>query len=76
MTGKQVRAIRTQLKLTQQELADKVGVSRVSVARWENGSLGIRQSAALLLQLFAAQAKGVERDGEDRPVPQKRLSRK
>ncbi|MCM1368029.1 MAG: helix-turn-helix domain-containing protein [Roseburia sp.] len=32
-----IRAKRTALSLTQQQLADKVGVSRQTVVRWENG---------------------------------------
>ncbi len=38
MTGKEIKELRKKLNLTQQELADKVGVDRVTVARWENGS--------------------------------------
>jgi DNA-binding transcriptional regulator YiaG len=38
MTPKQIRLLRKQLKLTQQELADLVGAQRVSVARWEIGT--------------------------------------
>jgi len=50
MTGKEVRAIRQRLRLTQSELADKVGVTRNTVTRWEIGLLGIRESAARLLK--------------------------
>lgn len=56
MTGEEVRAIRKRLGLTQQELADKVGVARASVARWEIGAMGIRESAARLLRMLAKQA--------------------
>jgi transcriptional regulator with XRE-family HTH domain len=75
MTGTEVRAIRTRLKLTQQELADKVGVTRVTVARWELGLIGIRHSAARLLQLLAVQSKG-KRDGKGSKVSQTRLHRR
>jgi DNA-binding transcriptional regulator YiaG len=34
---KQVRAIRKRLGLTQQELADMIAASQVTVARWETG---------------------------------------
>lgn len=53
MTAKEVRAIRRRLGLTQQELADKVGVARNTVTRWELGLMGIRESAARLLRLLA-----------------------
>ena len=57
MTGKEVRAIRQRLGLTQAELADKVGVTRNTVTRWEIGLLGIRESAARLLKRLAAESK-------------------
>ncbi len=53
MTGKQVRAMRRQLRLTQKQLAEMVGVTENSVARWERGELGIRESAARLMRLLA-----------------------
>jgi transcriptional regulator with XRE-family HTH domain len=74
MTGTEVRAIRIRLKLTQQELADKVGVTRVTVARWELGLMGIRQSASRLLQFLAAQSER-KRDGKNRKVSQARVRR-
>ena len=46
MTGKEVRAIRQRLGLTQSELADKVGVARNTVTRWELDMMGVRESAA------------------------------
>jgi DNA-binding transcriptional regulator YiaG len=75
MTGSEVRAIRIRLKLTQQELADKVGVTRVTVARWESGLIGIRESAARLLKLLAKHAEG-KRDGENRKASQTWLRRR
>ena len=38
MTPKQIKALRKKLNITQQELADRIGAQRVSVARWEIGS--------------------------------------
>jgi len=35
MTGSEIKELRKKLNLTQQQLADKVGVTRVTVARWE-----------------------------------------
>jgi len=35
MTGLEIKELRTKLKLTQQQLADKLGVHRVTVAEWE-----------------------------------------
>lgn len=35
MTGPEIKELRKKLKMTQQELADKLGVHRVTVAEWE-----------------------------------------
>ena len=56
MTCKQIRAIRDRLGLTQTELAERVGVARNTVTRWESGTLGIKESAARLLRMLAEQS--------------------
>ncbi len=55
MNGDEVKALRKQLRLTQVELAEQVGVAPNSVARWERGEMRIRESAARLLKLLAQQ---------------------
>jgi len=35
MTGSEIKELRNRLKMTQQALADKLGVHRVTVAEWE-----------------------------------------
>jgi DNA-binding transcriptional regulator YiaG len=57
MTGREVRAIRQRLGLTQRELAQTVGVERNSVTRWELGLMGIKESAARLLRILAKQSR-------------------
>ena len=52
MTGHEVRRIRKRLGLSQAALAKEVGVNVNSVARWERGELGIRESAARLMRLL------------------------
>jgi type I restriction enzyme M protein len=37
MSPSQIRAIRKSLNLTQQQLADRIGAQRHTVARWETG---------------------------------------
>src|SRR5262245_59322155 len=49
MQGDEVRSIRTVLGLSQAAFAQLVGVAKDSVARWERGELGIRESAARLM---------------------------
>jgi DNA-binding transcriptional regulator YiaG len=60
--GDEIRAIRQRLHLTQQRLADLLGVRRNSVTRWELGTLGIKRSALILLRRLAADA---DRQGRD-----------
>lgn len=36
--GKFIAALRKEKKLTQEQLAEKLGVNHRSVSRWENGS--------------------------------------
>ncbi len=38
MTGTEIKELRKKLKMTQQELADKLGVHRVTVAEWEGNN--------------------------------------
>ncbi|HKN13412.1 MAG TPA: helix-turn-helix domain-containing protein [Candidatus Binatus sp.] len=54
MTGKELKRIRTRLRLTQPELADRIGVHWNSVARWERDEVPIRESMARLIQTIAA----------------------
>ena len=51
MNGREVRALRTRLGLTQKTLAESVGVSSNTVARWERDELGV--SAAMADRLAA-----------------------
>ena len=47
-----IRALRKNSGLTQDQLAQKLGVSRVSVTHWENGEPPKRENALALAQLF------------------------
>ena len=51
MNGREIRALRTRLGLTQKTLAETVGVSSNTVARWERDELGI--STAMTDRLLA-----------------------
>lgn len=52
MTPSELRAIRTDLGLTQDALATTLGVSRRAVVYWEQGDRPIPQPVAMLLQLL------------------------
>ena len=49
MTGRELHSIRQKLALTQAALAEAVGVTSNTVARWERGEMAISEPAARLL---------------------------
>jgi len=50
MTGKELKRLRTQMQFTQKQLAEKLGVTENTVARWERGEVPINEPAARLLR--------------------------
>jgi len=62
MVGKELRAIRARLRLTQVELAELVGVASNTVARWERDEMAMRErKARLILEIYAAKKKRAKR---------------
>ena len=57
MSGVEIRALREKLGWTQMALAEAVGVTSNTVARWERGEMAISEPAARLLQKIAAEEK-------------------
>jgi putative transcriptional regulator len=57
MTGKEIRALRRKLDWTQVVLAEAIGVTSNTVARWERGEMAISEPAARLLKKIAAEQK-------------------
>jgi transcriptional regulator with XRE-family HTH domain len=57
MTGSQLKKIRGQLGLTQAEMAERVGVTPNTVARWERGEIVIREPIARLIQSMSQQRR-------------------
>lgn len=53
MPGEQVKRIRELAGYTQQELADRIGVDRVTLAKWEGGQHPVSETAARLLRVLA-----------------------
>jgi DNA-binding transcriptional regulator YiaG len=52
MTKDDVKRLRKNLEMTQQKLADALGVTQTSVARWEMGMHQIEEPTARLLKLL------------------------
>jgi len=53
MTGNELRRIRESLGLRQVDMADAVGVTGNTVARWERGEMAIRETVARLIMVMA-----------------------
>ena len=60
MTPKQVKAIRKRLGLTRAAAARTLGVSWVTVYRWEEGLHPIQGPAAAMLTMMDSQKKGLD----------------
>jgi DNA-binding transcriptional regulator YiaG len=56
VSGEEVREARRRLGLTQLAFAERVGVERVTVMRWETKRSPVGRTAAILIQLLAKAA--------------------
>jgi transcriptional regulator with XRE-family HTH domain len=57
MTGRKLRSFRQKLALTQAALAEAIGVTSNTVARWERDEVVISDLAARLLEKLAEERK-------------------
>jgi DNA-binding transcriptional regulator YiaG len=57
MTGAEIRVLREKLSWTQMALAEAIGVTSNTVARWERGEMAISEPAARLLQKIAVEQR-------------------
>jgi transcriptional regulator with XRE-family HTH domain len=55
VTGKEIRALRQKLGWTQAALAEALGVTSNSVARWERDEMAISEPTVRLLHKIAAE---------------------
>jgi transcriptional regulator with XRE-family HTH domain len=55
MTGKVIRALRHKLNWTQVLLAEAIGVTSNTVARWERDEMAMSEPTARLLKKIAAE---------------------
>ena len=55
--GKQLREMRKQLGMSQTELAEKLGVSQVTVSGWETERFGMQQPEILRLAMECLRLK-------------------
>lgn len=61
VTGRELRAIRQKLKLTQAALAQTIGVASNTVARWERGEMTISEPVARLIEKIAEEQRLAKR---------------
>jgi DNA-binding transcriptional regulator YiaG len=54
--AEQLQALRRHLQLTQQQLADELGMRQQTISEWETGVYRPRGASARLLQLIAERA--------------------
>lgn len=71
MKPQDLKRIRLQLGLTQQELADQLGVGRVTVTRWELGLRGISEPIARLVERVRVEVGRNVRKKRNRPKRKK-----
>jgi DNA-binding transcriptional regulator YiaG len=57
MSPKKIRALRKDLEITQQDLADRIAAQRVTVARWEIGTSRPKGAYLKLLLDLSKKAK-------------------
>lgn len=52
MTGEQLKKMRLEAGLTQEELAEKIGTYKTVISRWENGRSNIASSYQKLIEII------------------------
>ena len=68
MTGRELRFIRTEMGMTQAELAAMVHREPLAVSRWERGESPLDSNAEALIRLYAMQAGAAERTSARSPA--------
>jgi len=68
MNGSEIRALRKQLDLTQEEFAHEIGVTFATVNRWENGK---SKPSRLALKILAALDERIQVAAKKKPSRRK-----
>jgi transcriptional regulator with XRE-family HTH domain len=71
MNGDELKRIRLRLTLTQAQLAERLGVTANTVARWERGEVTITDPMAKLIRLTAQPAIRPDSDGRSADWPKR-----
>ena len=79
MIGQEVRRIREALGLSQRRFAERLGVHKVTVAKWETDAQGVRGPAERLIRLLGEAATDNPKPGNPkgaRKAPRRRSERR
>lgn len=68
MSGKELRFLRTEMGMTQAELANMLHREPLAVSRWERGEVALDENAEALVRLYAIQALGLPDHADVREV--------
>ena len=60
ISAKELRFLRTEMGMTQEEMADLLKVSRVTVSRWETGKEHIPPTAEFVMRVLAAEKLSID----------------
>ncbi len=71
MTGQELRFLRTEMGLTQAQLAEILKVKLLTVSRWERNETPIRDEAEMLIRILAVETLGIEIELGVRSVSEK-----
>lgn len=68
MSGRELRFLRTEMGMTQAELADMVHRENIAVSRWERGERPIDSNAEALIRLYAAEKLNLPTEADVRTI--------
>lgn len=68
MSGRELRFLRTEMGMTQAELATMVHRENIAVSRWERGECPIDSNAEALIRLYAAQKLNLPTEADVRTI--------
>ena len=62
LSGPELRFLRSEMGLTQEELAKRLGCTRVTISRWERDEETMNLNAEVVVKLLAAEKMGIDPD--------------
>lgn len=62
LSGPELRFLRSEMGLTQEELAKRLGCTRVTISRWERNEEAINRNAEVVVKLLTAEKLDIDPD--------------